>query len=246
MPRFAPRDSVARTSPGAGSPASSRWTVWDDDACEAIASGLGRVARESGGLTILPLALNYSAAHQLFLGEFGVAEQLIREVETITAATRSVTIGDFSVLLAAWRGDRETTYRLRAAAIEAGTARGEAFAVEVAEWAVAVLHNGLGEYADAAAAAQRAYDHDVLGFGVWVLPELIEAAVRSGDRPAAELAFARLAERSSTSTTEWARGIEAATRALMTDGAEAEELHLEAIDQLGRSPGHRPLRTARS
>ena len=44
---------------------------WDDNACAAICTGLGRVARESGGLTILPLALNYSAAHQLHLGEFG-------------------------------------------------------------------------------------------------------------------------------------------------------------------------------
>ena len=208
---------------------------WDDDACAAICTGLGRVARESGGLTILPLALNYSAAHQLHLGEFGIAEQLMQEAETITAATRNVTAGDFSILLAAWRGDRETTYRLRAAAIEAGTAHGEAFAIVAAEHAVAILHNGLGEYADAAAAARRAYDLDVLGFGVWVLPELVEAAVRSGDRPAAELAFARLAERSSMSTTEWAQGIEAATHALLSDGDEAEELYLEAIDQLGRS-----------
>ena len=119
--------------------------------------------------------------------------------------------------------------------IEAGTARAEGFAVEVAEWAAAVLHNGLGEYAEAQAAAERAYEHDGLGFGVWVLPELIEAAVRSGDRPAAELAFERLAARSRTSTTEWARGIEAAARALLSEGPEAEELYVEAIDQLGRS-----------
>ena len=209
--------------------------MWDDGACEAIASGLGRVARERGGLTVLPFALNYSAAHQLFLGEFGVAEQLVHEAETITAATRSVPVADFSVLLAAWRGERERTTALRAAMIQAGTARGEGFAVEVAEWAAAVLHNGLGEYAEAKAAADRAYDHDGLGFGVWVLPELIEAAVHCGDRAAAEIAFARLAERSSTSTKEWARGVEAAARALLSEGAEAERRHLEAIDQLGRS-----------
>jgi DNA-binding CsgD family transcriptional regulator len=98
-----------------------------------------------------------------------------------------------------------------------------------------VLHNGLGEYADAAAAAERAYDLDVLGFSGWLLPELIEAAARSGNRAAAELAFARLAEQSSTSATEWARGIQAATHALLSDGAQAEELHREAVDQLGRS-----------
>jgi hypothetical protein len=115
--------------------------------------------------------------------------------------------------------------------IEAGTACAEGFAVEVAEWAAAVLHNGLGEYAEAAAAAERASEHDGLGFGMLVLPELIEAAVRSGDRSRADVAFARLAERSRPSTTEWARGIEAAARALLTEGPEAEELYLEAIGQ---------------
>jgi len=209
--------------------------VWDDGACEAIASGLGQVARESGGLTILPFALNYCAAHRLFLGEFTVAEQLVQEAERITAATRSEPVADFSVLLAAWRGERERTNAIRAALIRAGTARGEGFAVEVAEWAAAVLHNGLGEYAEAKAAADRAYDHHGLGFGVWILPELIEAAVHSGDRAAAETAFARLAERSGTSTKPWARGVEAAARALLCLNDEAERFHLEAIDQLSRS-----------
>ena len=209
--------------------------LWEDSACEEIASGLVRVARERGGLTVLPFALNYSAAHQLFLGEFRVAEQLVREAESIAAATRIVPRTGFAVLLAAWCGDRERTEALRVSVIEAGTARSEGLAVELAEWAAAVLHNGLGQYAEAQAAAERAYEHDGLGFGVWVLPELIEAAVRSGDRVAAELAFERLAQRSSTSTTEWARGVEAAARGLLSERAEAEEHYVEAIKQLGRS-----------
>ena len=209
--------------------------LWDDAACAAIAGGLARVARERGGLTILPLALNYTAAHQLFLGEFGIADELLREATSIVAATRNVQTLDFSVLLSAWRGERERTEASYAGLIAAGTERGEGFAVEVAEWAAAVLHNGLGEYGEAAVAAQRAYDPDGLGFGVWVLPEWIEGAVRSGDRSAAEVAFEHLVERSRTSTTAWARGVEAASRALLTEGPEAEELYLEAIEQLGRS-----------
>ena len=59
--------------------------------------------------------------------------------------------------------------------------------------------------------------------------------MRSGNLPAAEVAFARLVERSSTSTTEWARGIEAAARALLSEGPDAEAHYLEAVDQLGRS-----------
>ena len=146
---FSTRASAARTSPGAGLPASSRWTCGTTTACANIASGLSVVARERGALTVLPFALNYSAAHQLFAGKFDVAEQLVDEADRITAATGNVPIADFSVLLAAWRGDRDKTYQLRAAIIPDATARGEGFAVEAAEWAAATLHIGKGEYADA-------------------------------------------------------------------------------------------------
>ena len=119
--------------------------------------------------------------------------------------------------------------------IEAANERGEGYAIELAERATAALPNGLGEYAAAMAAAERAYDHDGPWPAVRALPELIEAAAHSGDRPAAKLAFERLAERSSSSTSEWGRGLEAAGRALLSEGFEAEELHLEAIERLGRS-----------
>jgi DNA-binding CsgD family transcriptional regulator len=209
--------------------------LWNDGACADIATGLSVVARERGALSSLPFALNYSAAHQLFAGRFDVAEQLIDEADRITAATGNVRIADFSILLAAWRGDRDKTYQLRAALIPDATARGEGFGVEAAEWAAATLHVGRGEYADAVAAAQRAYDPDGLGFNVWVLPELIEAAARNGDLDIARTAFEQLAERSSLSSSEWARGIEARSRALLADGQDAEDLYREAIDQLGRS-----------
>jgi DNA-binding CsgD family transcriptional regulator len=209
--------------------------VWNDGACANIADGLSVVAREQGALTVLPFALNYSAAHQLFAGRFDVAEQLIDEADRITAATGNVPIADFSIMLAAWRGDRDKTSRLRAAIIPDATARGEGFAVEAAEWATATFHIGKGEYADAVAAAQRAYDPEGLGFNVWVLPELIEAAARNGDLAIARTAFEQLAERSSLSNTEWARGIEARSRALLTDGQDAEDCYQEAIEQLGNS-----------
>jgi DNA-binding NarL/FixJ family response regulator len=208
---------------------------WDNDGCEEIAKGLGGIARDSGGLVVLPFALNYCAAHRIFRGAFGVADELLEEAESITAATRNPPLSDFSALLNAWRGDRERTEALRGALIEVGTARGEAFAVEVAEWAAAVLHNGLGEYAEAQAASERALEQRILGFDVWVLPELVEAAVRNGDRQVAALAFERLVERSRGSRSEWARGVEAAARALLSDDAGAERHHVQAIEHLGAS-----------
>ena len=224
-----------RTSPGAGSPASSRWTCGTTGPAGTSLAVLSAVARERGALTVLPFALNYSAAHQLFAGRFDVAEQLVDEADRIIAATSSVPIAASQLLIAAWRGDSDKTHQLRAAIIPDATSRGEGFAVGAAEWAAATLHVGKGEYADAVTAAQRAYDPDGLGFNVWVLPELIEAAARNGDRAIAEAAFEQLAERSSMSNTRWARGIEARSRALLTDGQDAEDLYRDAIEQLGRS-----------
>src|SRR5258708_788100 len=209
--------------------------LWNDAACANIASGLSVVARERAALTVLPFALNYSAAHQIFAGKFDLAEQPANEADHITTATGNVPIADFSVLLAAWRGDRDKTYQLRAAVIADATARRESLAVEAAEWAAATLHIGKGEYANALTAAQRAYDPDGLGFNTWVRPELIEAAARNGALPTARAAFEELAERASLSSTEWARGIEAGSRALLTGGQEAADLYREAIEQLGRS-----------
>jgi DNA-binding CsgD family transcriptional regulator len=206
----------------------------DDQTCFMIADELARASRERGTLTVLPFALNCCASHDLFAGKFDVAEQLLEEADTITNATRSAPLVDFSVLLAAWRGDRDTAGRLRTAAVADAATRGE-FAVEVAEWAAATLHVGLGEYAEAAAAAQRAYDPDGLGLDIWLLPELIEAAVRSGDVPTATAALQRLEERTAVSDTPLACGLQARSRALLNDGAEAEELYLDAIEQLGHT-----------
>jgi DNA-binding CsgD family transcriptional regulator len=208
--------------------------LWDDDACAELAGDLAQVARETGALTALPFALNYVAAHRLFAGEFDAAATLIEEADAITEATGNARIADFSVLLAGWRGARDRTLRLREAIVDDATTRGEGLAIALAEWATAVLYNGLGAYRDALGAARRAAESDQLGFGVWVLPELVEAAVRSGERELALEAAGQLAVRTQLSSTDWAAGIEARSRALLSDGRVAEELYLEGIDRLGR------------
>ena len=216
--------------------------LWDDEACAQLVDDLTQTARDTGALNALPFALNYLGAHQIFAGDFSAADQLIHEADAITAATRNARIADFSVLLAAWRGDRARTFELRDASIADATVRGEGFVFEVAQWAAAVLHNGLGEYHHALIAAQRVLEQDDLGFAVWVLPELIEAAARSGEPDIAAGALKRLTERTGLSTSDWAGGIDARSQALLTDGQFAEDLYLEAIDRLGRSRVTRPPR----
>jgi DNA-binding CsgD family transcriptional regulator len=102
----------------------------------------------------------------------------------------------------------------------------------MAEYARAVLYNGVGHYEDALAAARRACDHDDLGLFGWSLTELVEAAARTGRHDLAAAAFERLRQRTSAAGTDWALGIEARSRALCADGPGAEALYREAIERL--------------
>ena len=206
--------------------------LWDDEACRTLAARHVHQAREAGALTMLPFALNYVAAHHIFAGEFTAATALLDEADAITAATGNVRMADFSLLLAAWRGQASGQFD---AGVQEAAARGEGLAMASAEFATAVLHNGLGHYQAALAAAKQACKHDELGFGVWVLPELIEAGARSGQTEIAAAALQELTQRTSLSGDPWARGIEARSRALMADGQAAEGLYQEAISQLSNS-----------
>ena len=86
------------------------------------------------------------------------------------------------------------------------------------EWATALLYNGCGRYGEALDAAQRGCEQDDVGVFGWSLVELIEAGVRSGATDASSAALDRLSGRTQASGTEWALGIEAGSRALLSDG----------------------------
>jgi ATP/maltotriose-dependent transcriptional regulator MalT len=70
---------------------------------------------------------------------------------------------------------------------------------------------------------------------MWALIELVEAATRSGQTELAQRAVERLAERNDSVATDWGLGVEARARALVSDGADADELYREAIDRLSRT-----------
>ena len=116
----------------------------------------------------------------------------------------------------------------------AASARNEGVVLTFGEHARALLYNGLGQHAAALAPAQSASARDELMVSVWALPELVEAASRCGKGELAADAVERLAERTRAAGTDLALGIEARARALVSEGALAEELYREAVDRLGR------------
>ena len=78
-------------------------------------------------------------------------------------------------------------------------------------------------------------EYDDIGNLGWSLTELVEAAVRSGQPARASDALARLSETTRASGTDWALGIEARSRALLSEGQAAENYYREAIERLGRT-----------
>jgi DNA-binding CsgD family transcriptional regulator len=107
--------------------------------------------------------------------------------------------------------------------------------VGISHYVAALLYNGLGRYQDALAAAEIACEYDDLGVQAWALTELIEAAARGGGREIGADALLRLSETTRASGTDWALGIEARSRALLSEDDAAEPLYLEAVERLART-----------
>jgi DNA-binding CsgD family transcriptional regulator len=206
--------------------------LWDDEVWHQLATHAVRLARDAGALAVLPLALAYRAGVHVQAGEFSSAAGLIEEADAITAATGYAPLKYHSVALAAWRGVEPDATTLIEAATADGFARGEGRAIGLSGYASAVLYNGVGRYDDAFTAARRACEDEDLGLFGWCLIELIESGVRSGEREAALGALAQLEERTLSSGTNWATGVLARSRALLSDDRGAEAYYREAIDKL--------------
>jgi DNA-binding CsgD family transcriptional regulator len=207
--------------------------LWDDELWHMLATRGVRVARETGALNLLPNALNYLAALNVHSGAFATAAELIAEVDSITQATGIPPLRYAASTLLVARGDQAQALSLLEWGWRNVTERGEGSALGLASWLHALLHNSQGHYGEALAAARRACEYeDVIAYG-WALVELIEAAVRSDGQPEeAAAALDRLSERTRASGTEWALGIEARCRALLSDD---ESLYQESVERLARS-----------
>jgi DNA-binding CsgD family transcriptional regulator len=169
-------------------------------------------------------------------GEFASAEALGEEAREVSVAIGNPDVSISSLFLAGWRGREVEALRLIEASDRDAAGRGEGRRIGAGRYATAVLYNGLGRFELALAAAEEALEYPrELATSRWALPEQIEAAVRSGKPEPAARALAQLAETTRASGTDWALGIEARSRALLTEGDAAEPLYREAIERLERT-----------
>jgi DNA-binding CsgD family transcriptional regulator len=210
--------------------------LWDDEAWHKLTTRGVQLARDAGALSVLPVALQQCAGLQVYEGHFAAAASLCDEAASIAEATGGALPPYVHQTIAAFRGREDVAAELVETNVKDALRRGEGLGLTFVAWATAVLYNGLARYQDALAAAQQAVDdpHE-MAWSTAATVELVEAATRSGVPERAAGALERLSHSTRASGTDWALGIEARSRALVSAGQAAEDLYREAIDRLGRT-----------
>ena len=130
--------------------------LWDDDRWHLLSERHVELARGFGALSELPLALSSRAFTMMFAGDLTGAACLVGEIRAAMDATGSHLAPYPGLGVAALRGRQAEAAALLDATIRDVNLRGEGIGIALAEWANAVLNNGLGSYETAMQAAQRA------------------------------------------------------------------------------------------
>ncbi|NKE62625.1 AAA family ATPase [Lentzea sp. PSKA42] len=202
--------------------------LWDTEVHANVTEWLTKTGREAGSPFVLRLGLAQTAIVAVHAGDFGTAMSAIAEEEAVADAVGVPPLPYPRLHLAAMRGSRADLLKQIEHATQAA-ARRAGLLVANAHWASAVLHNGLGDYPEALAAARRAVEPGDLYLAGVALPELVEAAVRCGEEKSALTVLEDLTERTSAAGTEWGLGVAASARAQVSGD---EDDHRQAVEHL--------------
>ncbi len=211
--------------------------VWDPETLGTMANRFVQLMRSAGALSTLPHLLQQLGHVYTCTGDLAAAASVAAEADALAAATGTRIPPYTALVLAGMRGYESELAPVIRRVDEYFAADGEQ---EAAAWAgaVAVLNNGLGRYVEAAAAASRVVlaDRPPVLITMAVLPELVEAAARSGDVTLASETVEHLEGMTRPVGNDYALGTEARCRALVVDDVHAEACYVEAIERLGRTP----------
>ena len=206
--------------------------LWDERTLDTVDHV--DMARDSGALETLPLALATRMGAHVLMGDLSAATVLLEAFKAVTEITGIPPAPYGSLLLAAWQGRESTVLALVQSTAADTVRRREGFGLIISGFAQAMLFNSLGRYEEATNAAEAARHYQsAMGVEPWgLLVELVEGAIRSGQRELANTAFRELAVTTQAAGSDWALGIEARSHALLSVGADAETAYKDAIGRL--------------
>ncbi len=210
--------------------------LWDDQSAYALSDHHLQMARRAGALSELPLAFGSRTPVLVFCGELTAAASLVEENRSVQEAAGITEAPYGALILTAWRGQAREGREVIDVTMREASSRGEGVGVAICEYAHAVLCNGLGLYDEALAAACGACaDPTEMVAHNWGMIELVESAARTGRIDLAADALDRLAGKARACGTDWALGIEARSRALLSEPDIAEREFRKAVEHLSRA-----------
>jgi DNA-binding CsgD family transcriptional regulator len=209
--------------------------LWDDASWAALSTRHLDLVRQTGEVSVLPIVLSGRSGVYACLGDLRTAALLDEELNAAIEATGIAAVPYGRLSIAALRGDVAGFSELVRTVVVEAEARDEGHALAVTEFLSGTLYNGLGRYEDALEAVAPSEPFYTEWQAILALTELIEAAVRLGQPERARSAFEHVEETTRAAGTDWGLGIEARSRALLSDGDDAEELYTEAITRLART-----------
>ena len=220
--------------------------TWDLEGSLASNELKAELVRQAGALGELPMHLQSLALDRTWSGDLAGAAVLVAESESVAAATATDPPPITLLMLRASQGRDGEATPLIERVVQQATEAGQGMAVMVGHWAASRLNNGLGRYEAAASAAREVIENAIDPWTpLGALPELVEAAIRLGETELARDAVDRLAATTRPAGTDFALGVEARSRALVSGGAAVEPLFHESIERLGRTPVRPELARAR-
>lgn len=208
--------------------------LWDEQGRREMFERARSIERARGALGAMRITLAGLSTSQAWAGHMNDAENSYAEAAEISALIGVPTPATTGVLLEvrAWQGRERESRDVASSTADWGREKGASILEIFARMGLTVLELGLGRYPEALTLGLQIFHDDPPGFGNRVLPEVVEAGVRSGDHAAARAALARLSERANAAATPWALGVLARSTALMADDAAAETHYQHAISQL--------------
>jgi DNA-binding CsgD family transcriptional regulator/tetratricopeptide (TPR) repeat protein len=221
--------------------------TWDDRSRSEILQRVATLARKAGALNELDSIMFMAAMASTTLGQLATAATEVMESQhsrSSLGASSEMREMYLHPEFLAWVAAGDDIKEILQRSGEGAEALGAGAMVSSAQIGVVILELGSGHYAEAAAVAKRLIRADVMHVHSRLLPELVEAAVRSGDRMAAESALETLSTRALASQTPWALGLLARSDALLAPPDRAEPLYREAIDGLAATQARGDLARA--
>jgi DNA-binding CsgD family transcriptional regulator len=202
--------------------------TWDAASWRELAARQVEVARDLGAALHVRHGLNNLVCAAAFMGDLDAAEDYAQEARLIADVTGTPRLQYAEMALAAYRGDASAAAKaISTIAEQAGSS--QRLDVVWANWAVALLNNGLGRHDLARDAGLIALEGIDVAFGPLVVPELAEAASRTGDRVLLGRLDEWSREQARITPTDWARGVAALVSALGTADDSGDPDYREAI-----------------